>query len=166
MLVLIVLMVMVLVPMVVLIVLMLVVVALMLVVVVLMLVVVVLMVVLIALMVVVLVLMLMHVQGHQAGTLWDSLHRAGQSWPVRYLAGRTRGLGYLPRAVQLPQREGWFADAVMHLWTLVLQTLILNMARGYSATIARASAIFPANAHSLDGPSNQGHNKDGLYSPR
>ena len=68
----------------------------------------VLMLVLIALMVV--VLMLMHVQGHQAGTLWDSLHRAGQSWPVRYLAGRTRGLGYLLRAVQLPQREGWFAD--------------------------------------------------------
>ena len=107
MLVLIVLMVMVLVPMVVP---MLVVVALMLVVVVLMLVVVVLMVVLIVLMVVVLVLMLMHVQGHQAGTLWDSLHRAGQSRPVRYLSGRTRGLGYLLRAVQLPQREGWFAD--------------------------------------------------------
>lgn len=38
----------------------------------------------------------------------DSLDRARQNKPVRCLAGRTRGLGYLPRAVQLSQRKVWF----------------------------------------------------------
>ena len=38
--------------------------------------------------------------------------------------------------------------------------------KGIQCTIARASAISPTSAHSLDGPSNKGHNKDGLYSPR
>ena len=26
------------------------------------------------------------------GTLWDNVDRSGQTWPVRYLAGRTRDL--------------------------------------------------------------------------
>ena len=43
--------------------------------------------------------------------------------------------------------------------------LVPNVARGYSVTIARASAISPVSALSLDGPSNKDHNKDGLYSP-
>ena len=57
-------------------------------------------------------------------------------------------------------------QAVVHLWISVPQTLVPNMAREFSATIARASAIFPTSAHSLDEPGNKGHNKDGLYSPR
>ena len=40
---------------------------------------------------VVMVLMLMPILV-DPGTLWDNVDRPGQTWPVRYLAGRTRDL--------------------------------------------------------------------------
>ena len=62
--------------------------------------------------------------------------------------------------------NNYLTSSGTRLWILVPQTLVPNVARGYSVTIARASAIFPVSAHSLDGPGNKGHNKDGPYSPR
>ena len=57
-------------------------------------------------------------------------------------------------------------QVAVHLWISVPQTLVPSVARGYSVTIARALAIFPASALNLARPSNKGYNKDGLYSPR
>ena len=69
----------------------------------------------------------------------------------------------VPTIILLLPAPHW---AVVCLWILVPQTLIPNMARGYSVTTVRASAIFPTSALSLDGPSSNCHIKDELYSPR